>query len=114
MVRYQWMGIFASCGAIAYTLSLTTTALAQIIPDNSLGAERSIDVEVLTQLYGLTPAESSLVTSLFSGNTLEETARLQDISINTAKTHLRQVFQKCGVQSQANLLLLLALGPRKF
>ncbi len=42
MVRYQWMGIFATCGAIAYTLSLTTTALAQIIPDNSLGAEGSI------------------------------------------------------------------------
>ncbi|HAX78897.1 MAG TPA: hypothetical protein DCY88_24480 [Cyanobacteria bacterium UBA11372] len=41
MVRYR-IGILASCGAIAYTLSLTTTTLAQIIPDNSLGAERSI------------------------------------------------------------------------
>jgi DNA-binding CsgD family transcriptional regulator len=81
---------------------------------SEIGAERSIDVEVLTQLYGLTPAESALVMSLFAGNSLEETARLQDISINTAKTHLRQVFQKCGVQSQANLLQLLALGPRKF
>ncbi len=42
MVRYQWIGILASCGAIAYTLTLTPRAIAQIIPDNSLGAERSI------------------------------------------------------------------------
>lgn len=81
---------------------------------SELGAERSINVEVLTQLYGLTPAESFLAVSLFSGHSLEEAARIQDISINTAKTHLRQVFQKCGVQSQANLLQLLALGPRAF
>ena len=81
---------------------------------SELGAERYIDIKVLTQLYGLTRSECSLVVSLFSGHALEEAARLQDISINTAKTHLRQVFQKCGVQSQANLLQLLALGPRKF
>jgi DNA-binding CsgD family transcriptional regulator len=81
---------------------------------SELGAERFINVEVLTQLYGLTPAESFLAVSLFSGHSLEEAARVQDISINTAKTHLRQVFQKCGVQSQANLLQLLALGPRAF
>ncbi|GET40677.1 two-partner secretion domain-containing protein [Microseira wollei] len=41
MVLYR-IGILASCGAIAYTLSLSTTTLAQIIPDNSLGVERSI------------------------------------------------------------------------
>jgi DNA-binding CsgD family transcriptional regulator len=76
------------------------------------GSERSIDIRVLAQLYGLTRAESQLVVCLFGGRTLEEAARMLDISINTAKTHLRQVFQKCGVQSQANLLQLLALGPR--
>jgi len=81
---------------------------------SELGAERYIDIKVLAQLYGLTPSECALVANLFSGHVLEEAARLQDISINTAKTHLRQVFQKCGVQSQANLLQLLALGPRKF
>jgi DNA-binding CsgD family transcriptional regulator len=81
---------------------------------SELGSERFIDIEVLTQLYELTPSECSLVASLFSGHSLEEAARIQDISINTAKTHLRQVFQKCGVQSQANLLQMLALGPRKF
>jgi DNA-binding CsgD family transcriptional regulator len=81
---------------------------------SEIGSEKSIDIQVLAQLYGLTRAESQLAVCLFAGRTLEEAARLLDISINTAKTHLRQVFQKCGVQSQANLLQLLALGPRAF
>jgi DNA-binding CsgD family transcriptional regulator len=97
-----------SCGA------KTERGAVWLVFVSELGAERSINVEVLTQLYGLTPAESCLAVSLFSGHSLEEAARVQDISINTAKTHLRQVFQKCGVQSQANLLQLLALGPRAF
>jgi len=81
---------------------------------SEIGSEKSIDIQVLAQLYGLTRAESQLAVCLFAGRTLEEAARMLDISINTAKTHLRQVFQKCGVQSQANLLQLLALGPRAF
>lgn len=78
-----------------------------------LSDEGRIQFKVLTQLYGLTNAESQLVASLFSGQSLEEAARTRAVSINTAKTHLRQVFQKCGVQSQASLLRLVALGPRE-
>jgi DNA-binding CsgD family transcriptional regulator len=75
--------------------------------------ERHIHHDVLAQLYGLTEAESALVAQLFSGRYLEEAAHVQCISINTAKTHLKRVFHKCAVQSQAELLQLLALGPRR-
>jgi DNA-binding CsgD family transcriptional regulator len=75
-------------------------------------SERYVHAEVLRQIYGLTRTESLLVSRLFSGNSLGLTAEGLDISINTAKTHLRQVFRKCHVQSQAELLQLVALGPR--
>jgi len=75
-------------------------------------SERYVHAEVLRQIYGLTRTESLLVSRLFSGNSLGVTAEGLDISINTAKTHLRQVFRKCDVQSQAELLQLVALGPR--
>jgi DNA-binding CsgD family transcriptional regulator len=75
-------------------------------------SERYVHAEVLRQIYGLTRTESLLVSRLFSGNSLGLTAEGLDISINTAKTHLRQVFRKCDVQSQAELLQLVALGPR--
>lgn len=81
---------------------------------SELSTERRIHREILIALYGLTEAESQLAIALFAGCSLEEAAQTQRISINTAKTHLRQIFQKCGVQSQANLLQLLALGPRAF
>jgi len=77
-------------------------------------AERTVCLDVLKQLHGLTHTESLLVSRLFSGDTLNTTATALGISINTAKTHLRQVFQKCDVQSQAELLQLVALGPRAF
>lgn len=74
--------------------------------------ERRIEIEVLQQLYGLTRGESKLTSCLFAGNSLTSAAAILHISINTAKTLLRRVFQKSGVQSQTELLQLLALGPR--
>ena len=75
-------------------------------------AERNVHAEVLRQVYGLTRTESLLVARLFSGESLGASAGMLRISIATARTHLRQVFRKCSVQSQGELLQLVALGPR--
>jgi len=72
---------------------------------------RGISVEVLRQVYGLTPAQSAVARSLFAGRSVEETANELDLSLNTVRTHLKQIFTKCEVNSQAELLHLLALGP---
>jgi DNA-binding CsgD family transcriptional regulator len=70
-----------------------------------------ISVEVLRQVYGLTPAQSAVARSLFAGRNVEETANELDLSLNTVRTHLKQIFTKCEVNSQAELLHLLAMGP---
>lgn len=36
------------------------------------------------------------------------------VAVNTVQAHLKQIFVKCDVHSQAMLLQLLALGPRTF
>lgn len=74
--------------------------------------ERHIDGTVLERLYGLTRSEAQLVSSLFAGCSLHAAAASRNISINTARTLLRRAFQKCEVQSQGELLQLVALGPR--
>lgn len=71
-----------------------------------------LDPEVLGTLYGLTRTESALVAALYSAPLLQVAADQCGISLNTAKTHLKHVFAKCGVHSKAELLRLLALGPR--
>ena len=72
-----------------------------------------ISVEVLRQVYGLTPAQSAVARSLFAGRSVEETANELDLSLNTVRTHLKQIFTKCEVNSQAELLRLLAMGPHE-
>ena len=75
-------------------------------------AGRHVARRILTDLYGLSEAESGLALLLFQGETLERAAQRLHISVNTAKTHLQHVFTKCDVHSQGELLQLLSLGPR--
>lgn len=76
------------------------------------GNQREITRELLGELYGLTQAQADVTRSLFAGHSVDETARLLDLSPNTVRTHLKQVFSKCEVNSQAELMHLLALGPQ--
>ncbi|UCG72701.1 MAG: helix-turn-helix transcriptional regulator [Chromatiales bacterium] len=62
------------------------------------------DEPLLKTYFDLTPAESQLVQALCAGQSLPVAAREASISVNTARTHLRSVFQKVGVHSQAALV----------
>jgi DNA-binding CsgD family transcriptional regulator len=75
-------------------------------------AARAVEHEVLLDLYGLTPAEAAIAAQLFSGRCVNEAASATGSSPRTVRAHLRSIFRKCEVESQAQLLLLLALGPR--
>jgi DNA-binding CsgD family transcriptional regulator len=73
---------------------------------------RPLPAKVLAQLYGLTPSEARLVNALFVGSSLRDAAQQVGVTLNTAKSTLKKAFAKCEVGSQAELLQLLALGPR--
>ena len=85
------------------------TALAVFVfaPDE----RRDVSSDVLRELYGLTRAQSEVARQLFSGRSVEQAARALDVSPNTVRTHLKHIFTKCEVQSQAELMHLLAQGP---
>ena len=75
---------------------------------------REIADTVLKELYGLTRAQAEVARRLHAGRTVEETASDLVLSLNTVRTHLKVIFSKCEVQSQAELMHLLALGPQDF
>lgn len=77
-------------------------------------AQRAIAAEVLLEIYGLTRAQADVARRLYAGLSVEETATELQLSLNTVRTHLKQIFSKCDVQSQAELLHTLALGPQSF
>jgi DNA-binding CsgD family transcriptional regulator len=72
---------------------------------------REISAEVLKELYGLTRAQAEVARRLFTGRSVEQTAEALQLSLNTVRTHLKHIFTKSEVQSQAELMHLLAQGP---
>jgi DNA-binding CsgD family transcriptional regulator len=68
--------------------------------------------KVLAGLYGLCPSEARLANELFAGRSVRQAAAALGITANTARSTLKHIFAKCAVGSQAELLQLLALGPR--
>jgi DNA-binding CsgD family transcriptional regulator len=69
-------------------------------PDAQDGAD------ALAAAFGLTPAETKVLSSLFARCTLVETAAYLGIARPTAKTHLEHIFLKTGVTRQAELMRL--------
>jgi DNA-binding CsgD family transcriptional regulator/PAS domain-containing protein len=65
---------------------------------------------MLTQSYGLTPAEASLATALLSGEGLPVAAARLEISLNTAKTHRKRILAKTEAGDQGGLIRLICNG----
>lgn len=82
-------------------------ALFLVDPERRL----ELPLDVLRQLYGLTPAEARLAALLGEGLGLPEVAARLGISRETAKTYLRAVFAKTGTRRQAELVRRLLAGP---
>jgi len=72
---------------------------------------RSLAESGLRKLFGTTPAETRLIQQLITGRALEEAAQNLGISINTAKTQLKSVFEKVGVKRQSELVHAIYATP---
>lgn len=90
-------------------------------PESTLGDARSViyisDLEgslehgaVLRTLYSLTEAETQLVGLLCEGCSLEESAERRGVTINTARSQLKQVFAKTNTSRQGELVRLVLAG----
>jgi DNA-binding CsgD family transcriptional regulator len=82
-----------------------SAVMAMIIDPEATTAPSS---QTLQALYALTKAEGCLARRLVMGDRLEDYARQADISMNTARTHLKAVFTKTETDRQADLIRVLA------
>ncbi|MEK7994706.1 MAG: helix-turn-helix transcriptional regulator [Planctomycetota bacterium] len=71
-------------------------------------------IERLSEAFGLTASEGRLLYVLLDGHGLVESAVRLDISINTAKTHLKGLFEKMGCARQADLVRTTMAHPSWF
>ena len=71
--------------------------------------------EMLRAMFGLTPAESELVTKLIEGLTLNQAADSLQLARDTVRKRLKAVFLKTETHSQAQLMrLVLSSAPPSF
>ncbi|WP_101757420.1 helix-turn-helix transcriptional regulator [Oceanicoccus sp. KOV_DT_Chl] len=63
--------------------------------------------QVITRLFGFTPAEAALALLLAKGRSLAEASEQQHVSQHTARAQLKSIFSKTGVSRQAELVRLL-------
>ncbi len=62
----------------------------------------------LIEMFGVTPAESKLITHLIDGLTLTAAAEVLGVSRNTARAQLSSIFTKTGVNRQSQLVKLVS------
>jgi DNA-binding CsgD family transcriptional regulator/PAS domain-containing protein len=68
-------------------------------------------LEALATIYGFTPTETALASRLVEGRTLTESASQLGITMNTVKTHMKQLFAKTNTRRQAELIRLILQFP---
>lgn len=91
-----------------FSATLENVGLSLVIETPERPGEHA---ERLMRQHELTAAEARLAVHLAEGGTLADHAAEQKISRNTARTHLRAIFQKTGVNRQAALVRLVLEDP---
>ena len=69
-----------------------------------------LNTDLLKKQYNLTQRETELILLLTSGKSTNEIAELLNISKETIRSHLKNIFMKTGVNSQTQLVQLLLIG----
>lgn len=77
--------------------------------EGAQGAAERIDL--LQFAYGLTAREADIALGVLDGLSPDAIAKHYDVSINTTRTHLKRIYEKVGVQGQAELASRLLRGP---
>jgi DNA-binding CsgD family transcriptional regulator len=67
--------------------------------------------ELLQRLFGLTPAESRVLENLVAGHSLKTTAGILEVSQNTARHHLKAIFDKTNTSRQVDVVKLVMSTP---
>lgn len=88
------------------TVHRPVSVLFIVDPDES----GQIGADLLREIYGLTPAEARLTQGILFGQSLQEFADAAEVSINTVRTQLKQVFAKTGTRRQVDLMRVLMSG----
>jgi DNA-binding CsgD family transcriptional regulator len=93
--------------SVSGIVSAISTKARTILLVTDLGEKRSPRVERLCATFGFTAAEARLAAALTAGENLRAAAQANSIAYETARVRLKSIFEKTGVQRQAELVGML-------
>jgi DNA-binding CsgD family transcriptional regulator len=70
---------------------------------------RSVQPQLLHQLYGLTAAEARVAQAIYQGDTPAQAAEHLGVTVGTLRSQLKAIFAKTGASRQAELIRLLSV-----
>jgi PAS domain S-box-containing protein len=118
------MTLTRSSGATSYPMTIGTIAEDGLkssagIDQNPLAAifitdpdrPQDFSAEMLESLFALTPSEAKLLKHLVGGLSIKEAANEMNNAPDTARHHLKSIFQKTGTHRQAELIKLVMSTP---
>lgn len=73
----------------------------------------AVDMQLLSTIFGLTPAECRVTLLLMEGYSVKEIAYKNQVQQDTVRTQVKAVFQKTATNRQADLLKLLSNLPKQ-
>ncbi len=92
-------------GALLVCLVRVTDFSVSVTFDDTEAVARRLRMAKV--VYGLSDAQATLAAEIADGHDLAEAAVRMGITINTARTHLRRMFDKTGTRSQTGLLRMI-------
>jgi DNA-binding CsgD family transcriptional regulator len=104
--------IVAPLGACARSTQASQPMI--LLAMNELFPTGAIPNVWLAQLFGLTPAESSVTNWLVTGRPIEEYAQDRGVSLATVRSQIKTVLAKTGMSRQVQLVAALARLPVEF
>ncbi|MEJ2681362.1 MAG: helix-turn-helix transcriptional regulator [Gammaproteobacteria bacterium] len=93
------------------TFQLDTEVVSAVIFISCAQQAVDLSLDLLKQLYGLTPAEARLAVALANGDSLEAMAIRFSVSLNTIRTQLKSCYRKTGASRQNELVKLVLSAP---
>jgi len=90
----------------------TVSEIAAIFVTETAGADPTgIPPQSIERLFTLTPAEAKLLVALVDGMGLDEIAAHFEVSKNTLRNQLNQIFRKTGASKQSELVRMVLASP---
>lgn len=108
--RLGWRTMMSLCDGCLVTLirySIEGLPVVVLIVSEQSASSR-VCPACLMRLFDLTPRETDLVMQIVAGRRIQEAAVALGITAGTARTHLRHIFQKTQVETQSELVALIA------